>query len=270
MQPYLYRQFLDFWLSENDCGHCPLMIDLDSVKAVMNLFDRFVAAFFACMEVSMNVFEAIRENGITARQAAEHCGIKINRSGMAVCPFHKDKNPSMKIDSRYYCFGCGEKGDAIDFVAKFYGLGKKEAALRIASDFGISFEDNRGRKPPPKRKRRLSPEQRFERAEKRCFRVISDYLCCLRQWKEQYAPQEPDGEWNPLFCEALEKKDYIEYLLDVLLYAPLSERVQLVADYGEEVLKIERRLEQCAAGAEGGAGKDNGENGAGVTAGNMV
>ena len=38
----------------------------------MNLFDRFVAAFFACMEVSMNVFEAIRENGITARQAAEH------------------------------------------------------------------------------------------------------------------------------------------------------------------------------------------------------
>ena len=36
--------------------------------------------------------------------------------------------------------------------------------------------------------------------------MISDYLCCLRQWKEQYAPQEPDGEWNPLFCEALEKK----------------------------------------------------------------
>ena len=63
----------------------------------------------------MNVFEAVRENGITARQAAEHCGIKINRSGMAVCPFHNDKNPSMKIDRRYYCFGCGEKGDAIVF-----------------------------------------------------------------------------------------------------------------------------------------------------------
>ena len=32
----------------------------------------------------------------------------------------------MKIDRRYYCFGCGEKGDAIDFVAKFYGIGKKK------------------------------------------------------------------------------------------------------------------------------------------------
>ena len=108
----------------------------------------------------MNVFEAIRESGITARQAAEHCGIKINRNGMAVCPFQKDKNPSMKIDRRYYCFGCGEKGDAIDFVAKFYGIGKKDAALQIAADFGISFEDKRSRKPPPRRKRQLSPEQR--------------------------------------------------------------------------------------------------------------
>ena len=77
----------------------------------------------------MNVFEAVKENGITARQAAEHCGIRINRNGMAVCPFHKDRKPSMKIDSRYYCFGCGEKGDAIDLVAMFYGLGKKDAAV---------------------------------------------------------------------------------------------------------------------------------------------
>ncbi len=91
----------------------------------------------------MSVFEAVRESGVTARQAAE-------------------------------------KGDAIDFVAKFYGIGKKEAALQIASDFGIRYEDKRGRKPPPKRKRKLPPEQRFERAEKKCFRVLSDYLCCLR------------------------------------------------------------------------------------------
>ncbi len=218
----------------------------------------------------MNVFEAVRESGITARQAAERCGIKINRNGMAVCPFHNDKNPSMKIDNRYYCFGCGEKGDAIDFVAKFYGLGKKDAALQIASEFGISFDNNKCRKPPPKRKRKLSPEQRFERAEKKCFRVLSDYLCQLREWQEQYPLHKAEEEWHPLFCEALEKKDYIDYLLDILLYAPLSERVQLVADYGEEVLKIERRLEQCAKGTAGGTGKDDGENEAGITAENMV
>lgn len=38
-----------------------------------------------------------------------------------VCPFHEDINPSMRIcldDGTYYCFGCGESGNALDFVKK--------------------------------------------------------------------------------------------------------------------------------------------------------
>ncbi len=73
-------------------------------------------------------------------------------------------------------------------------MGKKEAALQIASEFSISFNDNRGRKPPPKRKRKLSSEQKFERAEKKCFCVLSDYLCQLREWKEQQAALEKTME----------------------------------------------------------------------------
>ena len=45
----------------------------------------------------MNVFEAIKDK-VTTRQAAELYGIRVNRHGMAVCPFHNDKNPSMKVD----------------------------------------------------------------------------------------------------------------------------------------------------------------------------
>lgn len=43
----------------------------------------------------MNVFEAVKQN-VTTRQAAELYGIPVSRNGMAVCPFHNDKNPSMK------------------------------------------------------------------------------------------------------------------------------------------------------------------------------
>ena len=53
----------------------------------------------------MNVFEAVRE-AVTARQVAEFYGIKIRRN-MACCPFHPDRTPSMKLDKRYHCFGCG-------------------------------------------------------------------------------------------------------------------------------------------------------------------
>ena len=71
----------------------------------------------------MNVFEAVKQS-VTTRQAAEHYGIHVGRNGMACCPFHNDKTPSMKLDRRYHCFGCGADGDVIDFAAALYGLGK--------------------------------------------------------------------------------------------------------------------------------------------------
>ena len=58
----------------------------------------------------MNVFEAVKQS-VTTRQAAEHYGIHVGRNGMACCPFHHDKTPSMKLDRRYHCFGCGADGN---------------------------------------------------------------------------------------------------------------------------------------------------------------
>ena len=39
----------------------------------------------------------------------------------------------------------------------------------------------------------------------------------LERWEKEYAPQTPEETWNPLFVEALQKKPYTEYLLDILL-----------------------------------------------------
>ena len=103
----------------------------------------------------MNVFEAVKQS-VTTRQAAEHYGIHVGRNGMACCPFHNDKTPSMKLDRRYHCFGCGADGDVIDFAAALYGLAKKEAAVQLANDFGLSYEDwkppGKAKKPKPRQK----------------------------------------------------------------------------------------------------------------------
>lgn len=40
------------------------------------------------------------------------------------CPFHADKTPSFYVSEElgvFYCFGCGEKGDVIDFLMKWSG-----------------------------------------------------------------------------------------------------------------------------------------------------
>ena len=93
----------------------------------------------------MNVFEVVKEN-VTARQAAEAYGLKVGRTGMACCPFHSDKSPSMKLDERYYCFGCGATGDAVDLTAKLFGIGLREAAVKLAEDFGLNYDSRQDRK----------------------------------------------------------------------------------------------------------------------------
>ena len=172
----------------------------------------------------MNVFEAVKQS-VTTRQAAEYYGIHVGRNGMACCPFHNDKTPSMKLDRRYHCFGCGADGDVIDFAAALYGLGKKEAAVQLAQDFGLSYEDW---KPPGKVKkpktRQKSPEEQFQEAKNRCFRILADYLHLLMAWRTDYAPHSPEEAFHPRFVEALQKQAQVEYLLDVLLFGETEER----------------------------------------------
>ena len=105
----------------------------------------------------MNVFEEVKQN-VTVRQAAELYGFKPNRSGLIRCIFHNDGTPSMKVDRRYYCFGCGCTGDVIDFTAQLFGLKSREAALKLADDFGISY-GNRARDSPKSGKKSLVKER---------------------------------------------------------------------------------------------------------------
>ena len=48
----------------------------------------------------MTIYEKAKSL-VTAREAAEHYGLTVNRYGMALCPFHDDHNPSMKLDDRF-------------------------------------------------------------------------------------------------------------------------------------------------------------------------
>ena len=197
--------------------------------------------------IDLNVFEAVKQS-VTTRQAAEHYGIHVGRNGMACCPFHHDKTPSMKLDRRYHCFGCGADGDVIDFTAALYGLGKKEAAVQLAQDFGFSYEDwkppGKAKKPKPRQK---SPEEQFQEAKNRCFRILADYLHLLMAWRTDYAPHSPEEAFHPRFVEALQKQAQVEYLLDILLFGETEEKAALITDYGKDVIQLEQRMAELAA-----------------------
>ena len=163
-----------------------------------------------------NVFEAVKQS-VSTRDAAAFYGIEVKRNGMACCPFHDDKNPSMKLNEEYfYCFGCGATGDVIDFTAKLFDLSPKEAAEKLAQDFGLIYDSQ----APPRRRyvRQKTEAQKFREDRQRCYRVLSDYYYLLKKWEADNSPRTPEEEPHPRFVEAIQKKAYVEYLLDLFLY----------------------------------------------------
>jgi DNA primase len=88
-----------------------------------------------------NMFELART--IPALEIIRYYGgIELKRRGrvhVGCCPFHEDRNPSFTVfpDNYWKCFGCGEGGSAIDFVALLFKITPFEAAKRICEDFGL-------------------------------------------------------------------------------------------------------------------------------------
>ena len=191
-----------------------------------------------------SVFEAVKQS-ITVREAAQMYGIEVNRSGMACCPFHDDKNPSMKLNEEYfYCFGCGATGDVIDFTARLYNLSPKEAAEKLAQDFGLAYDSQ----APPRRRyvRQKTEAQKFKEDRDHAFRVLADYYHLLRKWETDYSPKTPEENPHPRFMEAIQKKDYTGYLLDFFLEDGPEEQKLWIAKHQSEIANLERRVKFMA------------------------
>ena len=191
-----------------------------------------------------NLFETVKQS-ITIREAAERYGIEVKRGGMVCCPFHDDKNPSMKLNKEYfYCFGCGATGDVIDLASRLYNLSPKEAAEKLAQDFGLIYDSQ----APPRRNyvRQKTETQQFREDRQRCYRILSDYYYLLKKWENAYSPHTPEEEPHPLFVEAIQKKTYVEYLLDLFLYESEEEQKAWIAEHTAEITHLERRLKIMA------------------------
>ena len=187
-----------------------------------------------------NVFEMVKQS-VTVREAAERYGIEVKRGGMACCPFHDDKNPSMKLNEEYfYCFGCGATGDVIDLTARLYNLSPKEAAEKLAQDFGLIYDSQ----APPRRNyvRQKTEAQKFQENRDHAFRVLADYFHLLRKWEAGYTPKTQEEPMHPRFLEAVQQKDYIGYLLDSFLEDSPEEQKLWIAEHQSTIANLERRV----------------------------
>ena len=194
----------------------------------------------------MNLFETVKA-AVTPRMAAERYGLPIQQGGMVCCPFHADRTPSMKLNEDYfYCFGCGASGDVIDLAARLFGLSSYDAAKKLAADFGITEQK-------PSILARLQRGASQAETERRCFRVLGDYLQILQGWKTNCAPQSPEDGIDPRYAEACHMLERIGNMLDILTYGTPQGRAEVVADLQKEerLMRMEARNRQIKEEAHG-------------------
>ena len=74
----------------------------------------------------------------------EAAGVRLRGRGrvrQGVCPFHDETEGSFTVyadSEKFYCFGCGEGGDVLDFVQKAEGLTLPEAIARLDGSPGLA------------------------------------------------------------------------------------------------------------------------------------
>lgn len=147
-----------------------------------------------------------------------------------LCPFHQEKTPSFHIyDDGFKCFGCGEYGDSLDFVAKLYEIKPLEAARLIAEKFGMPTDQ--GKETP-----KLSKEVLEAQRERALRKSIKDYE------KRAFLKLAKICEWIRLAFrnEGLKVSDDINYLvhrlpmfenwLEVLAFGSEKEKARLLQD----------------------------------------
>lgn len=150
--------------------------------------------------------------------------MEINRNGMVLCPFHNDRNPSMKVDSRYHCFACGADGDVIDFVSSYFEISPKQAAEKIVSEFGIDAET----------KHAVNSELQNTISLRERKNIYMQYLISLEKemnrWLRDYKPKPGDEELHFLFSDALHRIEFVGYLIDTLNNCRTDDEIKIFFD----------------------------------------
>lgn len=148
---------------------------------------------------------------------------KAGSSYKGLCPFHSEKTPSFNVNEErqfYHCFGCGEKGDVIHFVERYYNLSFVESVEKLCEDYGI-------RMPEQKRGHRTDYNEYYEinrKAARFFFRKLTEgpnpgyaYLRkrelkdnTIRKFGLGYAPDSWNALMNHLEKEGVTTQDMLK------------------------------------------------------------
>ena len=170
------------------------------------------------MQLDVNLIDLINNEGVELR--------KSGRAYMGRCPFHGDKKPSLAVyedSNRFICFGCGERGDAIDFIMKLRNLNfqKSLAYLGIGGTAKLVKKSFGGSD-----RQRLIAD--FRKWANDYYAHLSSLYRATNSILEKCKSMEEAEELYLLYHEL----PVIEYHLDIILFGDDKQRFQLYREIG--------------------------------------
>jgi DNA primase len=214
----------------------------------------------------LNIFSEVKEH-LTARRAAEYYGLQVKRNGLACCPFHDDRHPSMKIDKNYHCFACGVGGDVIDYVSRMYGLPQYDAALKLIEDFSLPVdtrgntglgvqEKERIRREKAERERVIHIRKRFEKWCNQTVDILKSCISEIDSVNHFLIGKPPDIIFSEDYAQMLHAEPVMNYWLDILCMGDIAERQELflkdrkkVEEVAGKVCAGRKRIMECSRGS---------------------
>lgn len=161
------------------------------------------------------------------------------RNGKALCPFHKEKSPSLALHEDYAkCFGCGWSGDVIKFAAAFHDVSTGDAIRMLAEEAGVTLTRQPEKHPyDVKKAERTSAEaaewrsqirRSLVEARNRSFQLQAPWKCEYYERSTQQPGMLPDigCRWTQPdieFQEPDDASDRIEHFLALLDGMPKRE-----------------------------------------------
>jgi hypothetical protein len=160
---------------------------------------------------------------IDMTEALEYYGVTFNRAGFASCPFHSENTASFKIKGNYgHCFGCGWNGDVIKFVMELFRVDFNGAVVKLNTDFSCGLILDR--RPTLREQREIEERRRAIMAERQRRADAkeawsAEYNSLMDRWsmydriRMNWTPAPGADKLHPIFTRALDKLQYLEYLL---------------------------------------------------------
>jgi len=145
------------------------------------------------------------------------------KKGVALCPFHDDRNPSLSVTQKYYhCFSCGVHGDSLDFLINLRGLDFKDALKEL------EYYSNTNPivvKEEPKIDNSASLQKQLNEIWNTAVFTSDDKLYLKKRWKLDKQQAKP----VPLKISALRYHPHLQYTSignDKLFYPALISKIE--------------------------------------------